>query len=402
MARMQILFVHPNFPAQFGPVARWLARRDDVDCVFLSQQAEGERDGIRCIPFELRGGARRETHYCSRTFENAVWRAHAVYRACKEASDLRPDLIVGHSGFGSTAMLPELFDCPIVNLFEFFYHPHDSDMDFRPEYPPREIDHLRARMRNAMILIDLHTCASGYSPTRWQKDLFPAEWASKIEVIHDGVDVELWQRRAGERRIGDETIDPGTRIVTYAARGLESMRGFDVFVRVAKRIAAERDDVLFVVAGGDETHYGNDLRHTGGVSFREHVLRTERPDPARFRFLGLVPPEELARVLSLGDLHVYLTVPFVLSWSVLDAMACECTVLASDTAPVREVLRHGENALLADFFDVDGLAAAALEVLDDPAGHRKLGRAARRTVVEGYSTAVTLPRLWDLFSRVSR
>src|SRR5438093_7168307 len=148
---MQILFVHPNFPAQFGHIAARFARRPEVDCVFLSRVSSGVRDGVRCLNFEPRGGATRTTHYCSRTFENAVWHAHAVYEACKAAGDLRPDLVVGHSGFGSTVFLRELYDCPIVNYFEYYYHPHGSDMDFRPDYPPRELDFLRARTRNAMI-----------------------------------------------------------------------------------------------------------------------------------------------------------------------------------------------------------------------------------------------------------
>jgi glycosyltransferase involved in cell wall biosynthesis len=221
-----------------------------------------------------------------------------------------------------------------------------------------------------------------------------------VEVIHDGIDTDLWRRRAVPRRLGTEAIPEDVRVVTYVARGLEAMRGFDIFVRVANRIAAAMPNVLFVVVGSDRVHYGNDLRHIKTKTFREHVLQTEQPDLRRFRFLGTIPPEQLVEVLCLSDLHIYLTVPFVLSWSLLNALACECTVLASATAPIQEVIRHEQNGLLAEFFDVEGLATQALRVLKDPGACRPLGVTARALVQERYSIDKTLPALWKLFSRV--
>jgi hypothetical protein len=204
---MQLLFVHPNFPGQFGPLLSRLAKQPELECVFLSANDSGLRDGVRCIPFRPRGGATQTTHFCSRTFENAVWSAHAVYEACDKAK-LNPDVIIGHSGFGSTVFLQELYDCPIINLFEFYYHTHDSDMDFRPDFPSPPIAKLRAHARNAMILMDLQACTAGYAPSAWQKSLFPPEYQSKIEVMHDGIDTEFWRRRAVPRRIGNEAL-PG-------------------------------------------------------------------------------------------------------------------------------------------------------------------------------------------------
>lgn len=399
---MQILFVHPNFPAQFGHIASRLVQRPGVECVFVSRAAAGTRDGIRCVQYTTKGGATRSNHYCSRTFENAVWSAHGVYEACRRTPGLDPDLIVGHSGFGTTVFLRELYAAPIVNYFEYYYHPRGTDMDFRPDFPPSELDFLRSHARNAMILMDLEACAAGYTPTSWQHGLLPPVWQPKVQVIHDGIDTDLWRRRAPARRLGAETIPDDVRIVTFVSRGLEAMRGFDIFVRVAKRIAAEMPGVLFVVVGSDRTAYGNDARHIATKSFRDHVMRAERPDPGRFRFLGAVPPAQLADILSLSDVHIYLTVPFVLSWSLLDALACECVVVASDTAPVREVIRHGATGLLADFFDVEALAGHALRVLGDPAGHRPLAQAGRALIEERYALDRTLPRLWELFSTVAR
>ena len=184
---MQILFVHQDFPAQFGHIARHLAKTPGWRCDFVTEAASASLDGVRTIPYRISGGARETTHYFSRTFENAVWHAHAVHQACESAHDLRPDLVVGHSGFGSTLYLPERFPgVPVVNYFEHFYHPHGSDLDFRPDFPPEPRDFLRARTRNAMILLDLDNCRLGYSPTRYQKSLFPDEYQHKIDVILDG------------------------------------------------------------------------------------------------------------------------------------------------------------------------------------------------------------------------
>lgn len=397
---MQLLFVHPNFPGQFGPILSRLSKQPDLDCVFLSNNASGMHDGVRCIPFKLLGGATQSTHYCSRTFENAVWSAHAVYEAC-EAAQLNPDVIIGHSGFGTTVFLQELHRCPIVNLFEYYYHAHQSDLDFRPDFPPQAISRLRAHARNAMILLDLQACTAGYTPSAWQKSLFPQEWAPKLEVMHDGIDTEQWKRRAVPRRIGDEVIDDDVRIVTYVAHGLEAMRGFDIFVRVANRIAQEMRNVLFVVVGSDRVCYGNDLNHIKTKTFREYVIQTEQPDLTRFRFLGMLTKAQLADLLSMSDLHIYLTVPFVLSWSLLNALACECTVLASDVAPVREVIEHERTGLLGDFFDVDGLADQAIRVLRNPIQYRVLGQAGRRLIEQEYSLNRTIPQFLSLMEKVN-
>jgi glycosyltransferase involved in cell wall biosynthesis len=400
--RVHALFVHKSFPAQLGHIAAWLVRERGWECTFVSETEPGVVEGVRKLRYRPQGGATEATHYYSRTFENAIWHAAGVYDALRGLrNSLAPDLIVGHSGFGSTLLLPELFpQAPVVNLFEYYYRPHGSDLDFRPEFPPAEEDVLRARARNAMILLDLEECALGYCPTEFQRGLFPAAYAPKLDVVHDGVDVSFWRRRddPGDLR-AQLQLPAGTRVVTYCSRGLEAMRGFDVFMRVAKRVYTAYPDVVFCVVGTETVAYGGDLRHTGGVSFRDWVLAQDAYDAARFRFLGAVPPELLARVLSLSDLHVHLTVPFVLSWSLLDAMACGCTVLASDTAPVREVIAHNVNGLLRDFFDADALAAAAVEVLEAPEDYADLGREAERTVRERYALEVVMPRMLALYER---
>ncbi len=396
---MHVLFVHQNYPAQFGHIARKLVQDHGWRCTCLSRNPPGTDGGVALIQYDLKGGATEKTHYCTRSFENAVSHSQGVFEACRQHRELRPDLIVGHSGFGSTLFLRELYDCPIVNYFEYYYRPHGSDMDFRPEFPSKEIDVLRSYCRNAMILLDLENCRAGYCPTQWQKSLLPARYADKVQVIHDGVDTDVWCRQDGvPLQIGPQVIDTDTRIVTYVARDLESMRGFDVFMKLAKRIYQQMPNVVFVVVGADQVFYGGDLNYVKEKSFREYVLKQDEYNLSRFLFTGAVPPAQLARLLSLSELHVYLTVPFVLSWSLLDALACGCTVLASNTEPVQEVIVHDQNGLLADFYDLDNLTELSLKVLQDPEGHRCLGEAGASLIRETYALERTLPQVLDFFT----
>ncbi len=399
---MHILFVHQNFPAQFGHIADYLARHKGHRCTFVSERPPGDTGTVRRIQYQTRGGATAQNHYCSRTFENTIWHTHAVYEAMKAHPDIQPDLIVGHSGFGSTLFLRELYpNAPIINYFEYFYRPRNSDMDFRPDFPSTELNRLRSRARNAMLLLDLENCDAGYSPTRWQRDRLPLLFHDKVRVIFDGVDTNIWRPLPDlPRRLGQFELPPGKKIVSYATRGMESMRGFDIFMKAAKLICDRRDDVIFLIAGQDRVCYGGDQNVTGGKSFKDWVVSQDNYDLSRFVFLGLVPPPVLAQLFNLTDLHIYLTVPFVLSWSLMNALACGATILASDTAPVREMIRPGENGLLADFFDVEGMAEAVERVLDRPEDYRHLGPAGVEMVRENYDLEVCLPRMLALYEEV--
>lgn len=400
---MHVLFVHKNYPAQFGHIARRLVSDLGWQCTFVSEQPAGEDAGVRLIQYQLdKGAADTATHFCSRTFENAIWHSHAVYQACESDVATPPDLIVGHSGFGSTLFLRELFDCPIINYFEFYYRGRNSDIDFRPDFPPEPIDYLRARARNAMMLLDLANCDGGYCPTEWQRSLFPQEFIPKLNVLFDGIDCSLWRRRKSpSRMIGERLLAPETRVVTYVSSSLESMRGFDIFMKVARRIYQAHPDVFFIVVGSDQVQYGGDMRYIEAESFRDHVLQHDDYDLSRFCFTGSVAPEILTKIFSLSDLHIYLTVPFVLSWSLFNALACECVVLASDTEPVREVIRHGENGLLNNFFDIDGFARQAIRVLRDPNTYSPLGLTGAKMVRDNYSLDCCFPRLAKYYERVA-
>jgi glycosyltransferase involved in cell wall biosynthesis len=400
---MHVLFVHQNFPAQFGHVADYLIKKHGYRCTFVSEKPPEKTGRLERIQYQLKGGATKHSHYCSRTFENAIWHTHAVHEALKARTDIKPDLIVGHSGFGSTLFLRDLYRCPIVNYFEYYYRPTGSDMDFRPDFPTEEIDRLRARARNAMILLDLENCDLGYCPTHWQRGRLPDLFHDKVRVIFDGIDTTLWKPDAkASRRIDKLTLPQDMRIVTYVSRGFESMRGFDIFMQVAKRLCDCLPNVLVLVIGQDRVCYGGDDKVTGKKTFKEWVLSRDKYDLTRIKFLDLVPPQTLAHILALSDLHIYLTVPFVLSWSLVNALACGCTVLASNTAPVQEMITNGKNGLLVDFFDVDGFTQKAVQALRDPAKYRPLGNAGAEMIRRRYSMDVCLPQMVELYEAATQ
>ncbi len=195
---LHILFLHQNFPAQFGQIAQHLARHRGYRCTFVSEREVPDTPEIKHVRFVAQGGARSENHYCSRTFENQIWRSHAVYEALKQRPEIRPDLIVAHSGFVSSMFLRQLYPgVPHINYFEFFYHTHGSDLDFRQDlHPASEMDLLRVQARNAQLLLDLHYCDLGYSPTQFQRSQLPVEYQTKIRTIFDGIDTDVWQPRS--------------------------------------------------------------------------------------------------------------------------------------------------------------------------------------------------------------
>lgn len=416
---MHVMYVHQNFPAQFGHIAHHLVKNLGWKCSFLSETPGGVVGGIDKIQYKLQGGATKQNHFCSRTFENTVWHCDGVYHALKKRPDVRPDLIVGHSGFGSTLFLRELFpEVPVINFFEYYYVPHDpeSDMDFRRDlgWSVPEVKYLRSYCRNAMILLDLQNCQIGYTPTEFQRSKFPANHQNKLRTVFDGVDRAIYHGHNEELRPpvssrGDRTVcgiqvPADYRIISYCSRGFESMRGFDIFLRAAKMITQRYEKVKVIIVGTDRIAYGGDEQYLNGYkTFKDWTIAREQPfDMSNIAFVGRQDPRELSRLMAMSDLHIYLTVPFVLSWSMMDALSCGATVLASNTSPVREMIRDGENGLLADFFNAEEFAEKALKVLENPDEFRPLGRAAEKMIEGKYSLEAVLPQMLTMYEEATR
>jgi glycosyltransferase involved in cell wall biosynthesis len=413
---MHVLFIHQAFPAQFGRLALELTQRFGWKCSFLVEdlsncpapsQAMLQQLDIRQIPLPPAVQSNREVPW-PQIYGQWLEHCHTTLESVRSRPDLRPDLVVAHGGRGPMALfLPEVLSCPIVNYCEYYFAASHRDISFRIDLPPAEPAQFFPRSINAPVLASLVAADAGYSPTHWQRESFPERYRRKIEVHFDGIDTQTYRPRevAPDRAaqlLGNRSLPSGTKIVTFVARGLESMRGFDIFMRVAQRIAQQRSDVLFVVVGSEETYYGWDKLHTGQPSFKQWVLSRGNYDLSRFVFLPHVLPENLAEILCLSDLHVYLSVPFVLSWSLLNAMACARVVLASDVSSVREFVDPGRTGLIEPLFDVDRLCDSALRVLRDPDEYRPLGQAARELIETRYSLDVAVPELRDYFESMSR
>jgi glycosyltransferase involved in cell wall biosynthesis len=406
---MHVLFVHRAFPAQFGRVALELTRRHGWTCSFLIEHLSRcpspspdmlQRLHLYTLPRPDAGRPEAPPPW-PQTYGHALERARAVAEAVRARPELRPDLVVGHGGLVPTLLLREAVDCPIVDFCEYYFALRGRDLTYRLDLPPAEPSPFFPRCVNAASLASLEACDAAYAPTRWQRDAFPVRFRPKIAVCPDGVDTDLYRPGPTPRVVGGRPLPPGARVVTFVARGLESMRGFDLFLRAAGEIARRRPDVVFAVAGEEATHYGWDLLHTGGQSFKQWAVGRGDYDLSRFVFLGHVEPEVLADVLRLSDLHVYWSVPFVVSWSLLNAMATGCVVLAADTEPAREFIDPGQNGLLEPFFDVDRFVETACRVLDDPAAFRPLSASARRLLEENYGIDAATPVLKAFLERVA-
>jgi glycosyltransferase involved in cell wall biosynthesis len=406
---MRVLFVHRAFPDQFGRLALELTKRYGWECTFLVEHlstcppASPEMLArLKIVAVKRAGGqtAPKESPPWPQRYGDALERGRAVFDVARSLSGFRPDLVVGHGGLLPTFLLRELFDCPFVDFAEYYFAKARSDLTYRLDVGSPDLVPFYPRCINAATLVNLLACDAAYAPTEWQRRSFPSRFWPKIEVQTDGVDAELYRPRPVPGSVAGREISPEMRVVTFAARGLESMRGFDLFLRMGRLMLRQRSDLLFLVAGSDESYYGWDSAATGMRSFKEWLLKQGDYDLGRFDFLGQLEPEQLAAFFCRSDLHVYLTVPFVLSWSLLNALSCGCLVLAADVPPVREVILPGHNGLISPFFDVERLAENALQVLTCPETFRPLRKAARQTIEDKYSLDRTVPSLKEFLERV--
>ena len=403
---MHVMFIHPNFPAQFGRIAQHLATNLGWPVTYVTSVDTTDRKlPFNQINYKVREGPQPRVFYNVGSLQELFDHMTVIYNGLRGIPELRPDLVVGHMSYGTMLYLRNLYRCPFVGYFEMLPAPFWSEeFGRRKEFPPPEELRLAGATYHTLTYLHLHAVDVAYTPTKYQLSLAPPEMRHKIRVIPDGVDTEVFRRRQVRRPTAfrGHTIGPNTRVVTYVSRGLESARGFDIFMKVAKRIYQEIDDVVFLIAGEERTNYGHELYHIGGQTFKQWVLAQDQYDLDKFRFLGRIPPDDLITLYSLCDLHIYLTVPFVLSWSLMQAMAAECVILGSATEPVEEVIEPEVHGLLAGFDDVDGLAKQALRVLRDPGQFRPLGAAARARILEHYELEHCAAQLVELFESLAQ
>jgi glycosyltransferase involved in cell wall biosynthesis len=399
---MRILFLHPNFPAQFRHMAAALAKNPENQVVFGTNRKEGELPGVYKAIYSASRTARPETHHYVRPLENAVLEGQGVYRLAVQLKEkgFIPDIVFGHSGWGPTLFMKDVFPkSSLLCYFEWFYHAHGSDADFDPRDPIDADSEARIRLKNAPILIDLYSCDRGLSPTYWQRQQFPPEYHQKITVRHDGVDTEYFTPQPGAKLVLpriDLDLSEVDEIVTYVARGMEPYRGFPQFIESIYLLQQKRPNVHTVIVGNNRVAYGKQLPE--GKTYKDLMLEQFPLDLSRIHFTDLLPYSEYLQVLQASSVHVYLTRPFVLSWSMLESLAAGCLVVASDTAPVKEVIEDGVNGLLVDFFSPPQICDRICEVLDDPDRMAKIRTKARETIVDRYDLNKLLPQHLDWIS----
>src|SRR5271166_945925 len=399
---MKVLFIHQNMPGQYVHIARHLAQSGH-EVSFITQPRAAQIAGVRKLEYQPAVPA-GDGHAFTHELEGAVRNGLAVARLCEwlARDGFVPDIVIGHNGWGEILYVKDLWpQTPLLGYFEFFYRASGSDVDFDPEFPPEPDAAMRLRTRNALNLLGLDAADWGQSPTEWQRSQYPKRYRDRIAVVHEGVDTGLVKPDPTARLwlSSGRCLSWSDEIVTYSARDLEPYRGFHVFMRALPSVLEQRPGAQVLIVGNDGVSYG--CRPEGHRSWRAKLLAEleGRLDLRRIHFLGHLQYQQYLTVLQISTVHVYLTYPFVLSWSLLEAMSAGCLVVGSRTPPVEEVMRDGENGLLVDFFDAEALAhriAAALATNGDRTSNR-IRAAARQTAIQRYdANTVTLPAYLDL------
>lgn len=395
---MKALFVHQNAPGQYAHILRKLAADPGNQIVVLSQTADRHVPGTRTVVYPAPSPA-AGAHPHLATTDAAVRTGEAAMRAALDLrkEGFRPDIMVGHNAWGETLFLKDVWpDVPLLSYFEFYYAGIGADVGFDKEFPHGFDDLPRARVMNAVNLMGLEAADWGQTPTVWQWSRFPERHRQRISVFHEGVDVQTIRPnpRIGLQLPDGSAVRAGDEIITFVSRVLEPYRGFHVFMRALPEILRRRPRARVLVVGGEGVGYGPRL--AGGKSFREALLEQlgDAIDLSRVYFMGQTPRAQFTAILQASAVHVYLTYPFVLSWSMLEAMSAGCLVVGSATPPVQELIRDGENGLLVDFFDTAGLARRIDEALSHPERMAEIRRRARETIVERYDiAAVCVPQM---------
>ena len=389
---MKIMFVHQNMPGQYRELVQWLAGTGDHQIYFLTQRkAAPSFEGVQTRVYEPHHKPADNAYGLSKNWEESTGNGLGAARAARQiekTEGFKPDIVIGHVGWGELTFFKEIWkDVPIIGLFEYYYSATGGPVGFDPAEPVSENTPFLLHARNAVPLANIETVDMGLSPTFWQRDRFPQSFHRKLYVCHDGIRTDQLKPDPKVRlKLGrlKHDLTRADEIVTFVSRNLERTRGFHIFMRALPRILKERPNARVLILGGNDTSYGGKSKHPGGLRAEMEAEVGKDVDWRRVHFLGKLPYDDYQKVVQISRCHLYLTMPFVLSWSFLEAMAMEATIVASDVAPVREAITHGKTGLLVDFFNPDAFAEQVIEVLQDPEKYQRFGPEARKHVVQHY------------------
>ncbi|MDY0870925.1 glycosyltransferase [Dongia rigui] len=400
---MNFLFVHRDYPGQFGALAAHLAQSTHHRVAFITF-ADAASDSIAIRRCQPKRAPSPGTHHYLTGFEAGVLNGQAVYEGCHRLREegFTPDVIFAHCGWGVGLYLREAFPmATIIGYFEWYYHPHDSDADYLDPHGVTPDNACRIRTLNAPLLMLLEDVDLGLVPTAFQRSTFPASYQHKLRTLHDGVDTDYFVPNQNVARTFDgKNLGKVNRLLTFATRGMEPYRGFPEFMQAIERLLHDDPDLHVAIAGNDKAYYSKQL--PDGDTYKARALR-QLPglDLARVHFLGTLPRDDYRRLLQMSDVHAYLTVPFVPSWSLVEAMACGCHIVASDTKSTREILGGHETAKFVDHRDVLQLEKVLRDALHDKDAAQGLRRNARNRAETGFSHKSLLLQ-WEAIAIAAR
>lgn len=381
---MNILFLHRDFPGQFKYITLELAKNPLNIVMFITAEDKIQMPCINKLvykPKQVPGNCNPNLDEYEKNVSHG--QAAAEMALLMKKRGIKPDIIYGHS-WGPPMFMKDVFpDVPLLCYFELFCNADGSAIGFDGNIPDIQYRE-KIRLNNARRIIDLYSCDAGISPTQWQKNQFPKEFHNKIKVIHDGIDTDVCKPdKNAIFVIKDKNLElsANDEVITYATRGMEPIRGFPQFMEAVEKLQKKRPNVHFIIGGNDKVYYGEPLAKG---TYKELMLNKLKLDMNRIHFVGGLTFNEYIKILQISSAHIYSTMPFTLSWSILEAMATECCVVASNTEPVLEVMEDNKNGLLFDFYDVNQLVEKIEYALDNKDKMRKIRKNARQAVLDKY------------------
>jgi len=408
---MNILFIHQNFPGQFKFLAPALVEKGhSVVAMSMQKSNAKEWQGVKIHSYIATKGTTPNVHPWISDFETKTIRAEACFKAALKIkeSGFNPDVIIAHHGWGESLFIKEVWPKARLGIYcEFFYHPQGADVGFDPEFLSKDTgEACRLRLKNLNNLLHFEVADAGISPTYWQASTFPEPFRSKITVVHDGIDTHAIVPNPSvalglKKTTGDDLkLTKKDEVITFVNRNLEPYRGYHIFMRALPDILKRRPNARVLIVGADDVSYGArpTVEVNGGTKWKdifasEIKQQISTSDWERIHFLGHLPYQHFIPLLQLSTVHVYLTYPFVLSWSLLEAMSAGCAIVASDTKPLLEAIKHNETGRLVDFFDFKQLAEEVCSLIEKPDERVRLGANARRFAIENYDLQkVCLPK----------
>ncbi len=401
---MNILFLHPNFPGQFLQLSRYLGATGRHKVMFLSKDQNGSKlPGVNVGMYARPREATKKLHPYLKLTEEAVLEAQSVVKgidALRRQVKFVPDVVVGHSGWGSTMYVKDILpDVPVISYFEWYYNSKGGDVGYWPDEKVSIDDKCRIRTINAHHLLSLQSCDVRFTPTEWQRSQFPAEYRDSMKVIHEGVETDYIKPQSGVKFVLDNenvklNLSDCEELVTYLSRGMEPYRGFPEFMEAIRILLKRRPKAHVVIAGGDRACYGPQF--SKDKTWMQAEKEKGGYDKERVHFVGHLKRDEYLMLLQASTVHVYLTRPFILSWSCLESLAAGCCLVGSATPPVEEAVEDGVNGLLANFRRPEHIAYRIEEALDDPELRARLGKAARESILERYDLKDCLRKQIDM------